>query len=265
MIEKYKTIQRYPIQNVRISKVSLSKTIEEIEKTILLNVYGYICVSNSRTVYFANNNSYYCEIQNKSLLTVPDGIPLVWIAHNLGFRDVGRVAGPDLMAALFKKSVEKKYSHYFFGSTQQTIDQMKINLEKKYPGLVIKGAVSPPFQPLDKFDIEGLAKEINSLKPTFFWCGLGAPKQELLNSLLQPKLESTICVGVGLAFEYIAGNVKRAPNWMQTVGLEWIYRLTQQPQNIKRAIVPLSWIFQTIIVTYIKNFRWHNRLRTVFF
>ncbi len=112
-----------------------------------------------------------------------------------------------------------------------------------YPSISIDDEVSPPFQPIDEFDVDTLALEINQKKPTFFWCGLGAPKQEKLIALLQPKLDSTICLGVGLAFEYIAGTVKRAPEWMRRSGLEWSYRLIQQPNNIKRALRPLIWVY----------------------
>jgi len=245
--------KRFNIQNIAISDTNIPHALSVIEKAVAKNIPGYICVTNARTTHLANHNEEYCHIQNNSLLTVPDGAPLVWIAHNKGFKEVGKVSGKDLMDALFAVSAEKGYSHYFFGSTPYTIEKLKGNLVKQYPGINIKGAVSPPFQPIEDFDIEGLAKELNQLQPTFFWCGLGAPKQERLNALLQPKLKSTICVGVGLAFEYIAGTVKRAPKWMQKTGLEWLYRLMQQPKNIRRAIVPLSWIFVQLLISSISK------------
>lgn len=244
---------RFYIKKIGVSSINIPQVLTVIEQAKANNRLGYICVTNARTTHLANHNEEYCHIQNSSLLTVPDGAPLVWIAHNKGFKQVGKVSGKDLMDALFAVSVEKGYSHYFFGSTPHTIEKLTTNLQKQYPGIIIKGAVSPPFQPLEEFDIEALAKELNQLQPTFFWCGLGAPKQERLNALLQPKLNSTICVGVGLAFEYIAGTVKRAPKWMQKTGLEWLYRLTQQPKNISRAIVPLSWIFVQFIKSFITD------------
>jgi N-acetylglucosaminyldiphosphoundecaprenol N-acetyl-beta-D-mannosaminyltransferase len=243
-------VDRYYIGRVAISKTNLEKTINAINEAIKRNEPGYICVTNSRTTYLANRESTYCHIQNNSLLTVPDGVPLVWIAHNFGHREVERVSGPDLLKAFLKISVENGYSHYFYGSTPMAINKISRNLKMNYPDLEIKGAVSPPFQPLEAFDIEGLAKELNVLKPTFFWCGLGAPKQEQLIALLQPKLEHTICIGVGLAFEYLAGTIKRAPRWMQLSGLEWFYRLSQQPGNISRAVRPFSWVFKNLILSY---------------
>ena len=253
-------IKRYKINKVEISIVNIRRSIELTDRAINNGHKGYICVTNSRTTYLANKDDNYCQIQNNSLLTLPDGAPLVWIAHNLGFTEVGKVSGKDLMDALFEISEEKGYSHYFYGSTQKTIELMKKNILQKYPGLDIKGAVSPPFQPLESFDIDALAKEINELSPTFFWCGLGAPKQERLMAALQPKLQSTISVGVGLAFEYYAGTINRAPRWMQNVGLEGVYRLSQQPKNIQRAIKPFSWIILQVAASLKSRYTRKNEL-----
>jgi N-acetylglucosaminyldiphosphoundecaprenol N-acetyl-beta-D-mannosaminyltransferase len=244
---------RFAIDKIRICKINIKNTLQIIDDSILAHNYGYICVTNSRTAYLANNDELYCKVQNNSFLTVPDGMPIVWIAHNIGYNEVGKVSGKELMDSIFLISEQKRYSHYFFGSTPETIKKLKNNLIKKYGNISIKGAVSPPFQPIENFDIEKIAHEINQLNPTFFWCGLGAPKQEQLIALLQPKLQNTFCIGVGLAFEYIAGTVKRAPLFMQKIGLEWAYRLLQQPRNIPRAFFPFLWIIKKLIISYVKK------------
>lgn len=234
--------ERYFIGKIGITITNIEDTIQFIADSINKGRYGYICVTNSRTAYKANIDNKYCSIQNNSLLTLPDGSPLVWIAHNKGYKKVSRVCGPDLFSAILKESKSNRYSHYFYGSTQKTINIIKNKMSLEYPELIVKGAVSPPFQPISEYDIDSLAKEINELKPTFFWCGLGAPKQEQLMALLQPKLDSTICIGVGLVFEYFAGTVERAPLWAQRNGLEWFYRIIQQPQKLNRIIKPFAWI-----------------------
>ena len=225
-------MKKYPINKINISVTNLSKTLSFLKDSVKNGKTGYVCVTNARTSYLANQDADYCAIQNSSLLTVPDGMPLVWIANNTGFNEVGKVSGKDLMDALFSISVKEGYSHYFYGCSKQTIDLLQSKLLEKYPGLDIKAAVSPPFQPIEAYDIEGIANQVNTLNPTFFWCGLGAPKQERLIALLQPHLNSTISVGVGLAFEYFAGTVKRAPIFMQKNGLEWLYRIYKQPERI---------------------------------
>lgn len=245
---------RFNVKKINISVVNMDLTLRYIYKSLISNELGYICVTNARTSYLANHDTEYCEIQNNSLLTVPDGMPLVWIANNLGYKEVSKVSGKDLMDAIFKISVKNRYSHYFYGSSQNTIDLLQKNLRNQYPELEIKGAVSPPFQPLEDYDIDALAEEVNSLKPTFFWCGLGAPKQENLMALLQPNLKQTISVGVGLAFEYYAGTVKRVPKNIEKLGLEWFYRLSQQPKKIGRFVKPFIFISKFFIKSKVKNY-----------
>ena len=240
-------MERFNIGKIKINKTNLEDTLCQIQKTIENKEYGYVCVTNSRTAYQANKDDAYLEIQNNSLMTVPDGMPLIWIAHNKGYKDVGRVCGPDLFPEIINISKAKGYSHYFFGSTQNTIDLIQEKMRNEYPEIVLKGAVSPPFQPIESYDIDELAKEINRLEPTFFWCGLGAPKQEQLMALLQPKLDSTICIGIGLVFEYFAGTVERAPLWAQKSGLEWFFRLSQQPKKFIRIGKPYVWTVKELL------------------
>ncbi|MFW5982889.1 MAG: WecB/TagA/CpsF family glycosyltransferase [bacterium] len=238
--------QRFNIDNIAISATNLSDALSQIDEAIANNKTGYICVTNSRTTYLANHDKEYCQIQNNSLLTVPDGAPLVWIAHLKGFKEVTKVSGKDLMHSVFS-NYQNSYSHFFFGGKPQTEKKLKYALLHLYPKLKIKTIVSPPIQPLEEFNIEALAQQINVLNPTFFWCGLGAPKQEKLIALLQPKLNNTICVGVGAAFDYYGGTLKRAPSFMRNLGLEWIYRVFQNPRKAKRFIIPFfSMLFRLI-------------------
>lgn len=248
----------YQIKKINISATNLPHTINTLEQAIQKNKLGYVCVTNARTVHLANHDEKYCQIQNNSLLTVPDGTPLVWIANMMGYKEVGRVSGPDLLEKILSISKGKGYSHFFYGSTPQTIDQIKEKISEKFPEILIKGAVSPPFQPIESFDIDSLAQEINDLKPSFFWCGLGAPKQEQFISLLQPKLTNTICIGVGLAFEYFAGTVIKPPIIISKLKLEWLFRCIQQPLKARRFIVPFFWM-TGILLKYFFNYRILNK------
>lgn len=246
-------MDRFTLGDVRITRTSLPDAVDHIKEHALNKREGYICHMDARTAYLANNDDTYRSVQNGSLMTLPDGMPLVWYAHMKGYSEVGKVSGKDFMDAIFTVSEKEGYTHYFYGGSKDTIDKIQLNLRTKYPGLVILGAVSPPFQPLEDFDIDSLADELNKIRPSFFWCGLGAPKQELLISLLQKKVQGTFFVGVGLAFEYFAGTVRRAPLWMQKGGLEWVYRLAQQPRNIKRVIRPFLWIIKELVLTPVRK------------
>lgn len=241
-------MERFAIGNFKVSAVNLKAAVDHINQCIASDKYGYICVSNGRVAYQSNHEPDFCEIQNNSLLTLPDGRPLSWIARNLGFKNVGQVAGNELFHALLAESKEKGYSHYFYGSTPDSIEKMKIRVAKEYPEAKIIRAVSPPFQPIENYDIDALAAEINELRPTFFWVGLGAPKQERLMALLQPKLKSTICIGVGLVFEYYAGSVKRAPKWARRMGLEGVVNAIQQPlKRGPRMMRMMPWVIWKMI------------------
>lgn len=244
-------MERFNIGKFQISRVNQKTALEYIKKSINNGKSGYICVSNARVAKQSNYDDEFCKIQNSSLLTVPDGKPLVWIAHNKGYRDVGQVAGNELFHGLLEMSGKNGFTHYFYGGTPDTIEKMKYRLGKDYPEVKLLGAEAPPFQPIEKYDIESIAQEINRLKPTFFWIGIGAPKQERLMSLLQPKLQSTICIGVGLVFEYFAGNVKRAPEWARKMGLEGVVNCFQQPiKRGKRMADSLPWVIYQIIKSY---------------
>lgn len=240
-------MDRFRLGNILVSRTNLVHAVDGLDHLYQSGTFGYLCHMDMRSAYLASKDEGYRAIQNRSLMTFADGITLLWYAHKHGYDDVGKVSGKDFMDAVFSISAGKGYSHYFYGSTKEAIEKIQINLKKKYPEIVIHGAVSPPFQPLEDFDVNGLANELNALCPTFFWCGLGAPKQEKLIARLQPRLERTYCAGVGLAFEYLAGTVRRAPLWMQHYGLEWVYRLSQQPRNIGRVILPFLWMARLLL------------------
>lgn len=247
-------MNRYSIGKFQVSIVNLKTAIHIIRLAISSSKIGYICVSNARSAYQSNHEPDYCEIQNNSLLTVPDGRPLTWIAHNLGYKEVSQIAGHDLFKALLEESKIYGYSHYFFGSTEETLKKMSARLSEEYPYVKLLKTYSPPFQPLEDFDIDSLANELNEIKPTFFWVGLGAPKQERLMTLLQPKLKYSICIGVGLVFEYYAGNVTRAPKWIRKIGLEWLFRDFQQKRKRKPPFYLIFiWTIKQLIYSKIKK------------
>jgi N-acetylglucosaminyldiphosphoundecaprenol N-acetyl-beta-D-mannosaminyltransferase len=243
-------MNHFTIGTLNITATNLETAVTGIGEAINTGRCGYICVTNVRTAWLANHDLHYLDIQNHSLMTVPDGMPLVWFAHRKGLSTVSRVSGVELMKKLLAESKKQNYTHYFYGSTPETIEKMVNVCRREYPEAEITKAVSPPFQPVDNIDIPRLAEEINRLQPAFFWIGLGAPKQEQLMHLLQPYLEKTVCIGVGLAFEYLAGTVKRAPEWMQKSGLEWLFRMMQQPAKIKRIIMPFAWFMGMFVKTF---------------
>lgn len=191
----------------------------------------YICVSNVHTTVMAYRDEMYRNVQNSAAMALPDGKPLSIVSKRRGFIEAERVPGPDLMPKIFELSKEKGYRHYFYGSTQDTLNKLKAQLQKKYPHLQIAGMYSPPFRPLSEEEDQKIIEKINDSNPDFIWVALGAPKQENWMYDHRDKVNG-IMLGVGAAFDFEAGTVKRAPHWVQELCLEWLYRIMQDPVRL---------------------------------
>ena len=219
------------ILGVNIAAINMKWLLDFIEKNIKKLSGEYICVSNVHTTVMSYEDESYKNIQNSAILALPDGGPLSSVGRKRGFKEMQRTTGPDFMEEILKISVEKGYKHYFYGSTDETLNQMKEVLAKKYPGLNIVGMYSPPFRALTPEEDAEIINKINDSNPDFVWVGLGAPKQEIWMYNHQDKIKG-LMIGVGAAFDFHAGNIKRAPKWMQNCNLEWFYRLMQQPKKL---------------------------------
>ena len=205
----------------------------------------YICVSNVHTTVMSYENESYRTIQNSAAMALPDGAPLSKYSRIKGFQDAKRVTGPDLMAALFRSSAKKKYRHFFYGATQETLEDMKRTMIREYPGAVIAGMYAPPFRPLTEKEDKKVIDLINNAHADFIWVGLGAPKQEEWMYAHRGKLNA-VSIGVGAGFDYFAGHIKRAPQIMQTLCLEWLYRLLQDPKRLWKRYVTTNFKFLDI-------------------
>lgn len=193
----------------------------------------YMCVSNVHTTVTSYEEGDYCAIQNGGIMAIPDGGPLSSVGRKRGHKEMSRTTGPSYMGEIFKMSVEKGYRHYFYGSTEETLDKLCKALGEKYPGLQIAGVYSPPFRIMTGEEDNAIVERINEVNPDFIWVGLGAPKQERWMSAHQGRVNGFM-VGVGAGFDYHAGNIDRAPEWMQNCNLEWLYRLMQDPKRLFR-------------------------------
>ena len=191
----------------------------------------YICVSNVHTTVTASEDEAYRAVQNGGIMAIPDGGPLSSLGRKRGFPDMARTTGPSYMGEVFKQSVEHGWRHYFYGSTDATLEKLRQKLGEQYPGICIVGAYSPPFRPLTEEEDREIVAAINAASPDFLWVGLGAPKQENWMAAHQGAVKG-LMVGVGAGFDYHAGNIRRAPEWMQRHNLEWLYRLMQEPRRL---------------------------------
>lgn len=219
------------IMGVHISVTNMEKTFNKIKDNLSEWSGKYICVSNVHTTVTASEDDNYKSIQNKAVISLPDGGPLSKFSREQGYSGASRVTGPDLMQRVLGESAENGWKHYFYGSTQETLDKLKKVIEERYPGAEICGMTSPPFRPLTVQEDAEIVKTINEANPDFVWVGLGAPKQEVWMAAHEDRVKG-LMIGVGAAFDYECGNIKRAPMWMQRANLEWLYRLMQDPKRL---------------------------------
>lgn len=224
-------MERCTILKTNINVTDMDTVLCTIEDSLEEVRGNYICVSNVHTTVMAFRDENYRKIQNESWMSLPDGKPLSMVSKKRGFENAGRVPGPDLMPKVFEKSREKKYRHFFYGSTDQTLKMLEQKIREKYPYLEIAGMYSPPFRKLTEEEDREIVEKINETKPDFVWVALGAPKQEIWMAEHKNKVHA-LMVGVGAAFDFEAGTVKRAPKWMQEMCLEWFYRILQDPMRL---------------------------------
>lgn len=226
-----KDLRYCTILKTRINVTDMDGTIAYITEN-LDNLKGnYICVSNVHTTVMAFRDEEYRRIQNSAAMALPDGQPLSIVSRRRGYTKAQRVPGPDLMPAILDLSQDKGYTHYFYGSTEHTLSQLKEEILARYPKLHIAGMYAPPFRDLTQEEDEKIVRRINDSGADFVWVALGAPKQEKWMYEHRDRVNG-LMIGVGAAFDFIAGTVKRAPMWMQRLCLEWVFRIMQNPRRM---------------------------------
>lgn len=219
------------IMGVNIAAVNMPWLIEFTQKNIKELSGNYMCVSNVHTTVMSYDDAKYCAVQNGGIMAIPDGGPLSSVGRRRGFSEMRRTTGPDYMKEILKISNKEGYRHFFYGSTEETLKKLQRTLKRSYSDVQVAGMFSPPFRTLSAKEDEEVVRMINESNADFVWIGLGAPKQECWMAEHQGKIKGFM-IGVGAAFDYEAGNIVRAPQWMQKTNLEWLYRLIQEPKRL---------------------------------
>lgn len=241
-------IRTCEILKTNIAVTNMPEAVAFIDDRIRSGSGGYICISNVHTTVMAYEDEDYRKIQNSALLALPDGKPLSVVSKKRGFTEAERVAGPDLMERIFRESAKKGYLHYFYGSTPGTLTALSEKLQTKYPGIRIVGMEAPPFRELTREEDAACVGRINGSGPDIVWVGLGAPKQERWMYAHRECING-LMIGVGAGFDFHAGTVKRAPKWVQNIGMEWFYRLCQDPKRLWKRYVSTNLRFLQLMCT----------------
>lgn len=226
------TIPRVRVIGVPISAANMATALSVIEEGLSDGDArgSYICVSNAHTTVMAHDDPAYLEVQSESFLTLPDGKPLSMAGSKL-VPSMARVTGPDLMREVFSDTRFAGCSHYFYGNTEENVGKLVEALRASYPDLDIAGWEPSVFRPMNEAEEDALCARIEDSGADFAWIGLGAPRQEEFCHRNSGKT-SALMVGVGGAFNILAGITPEAPRWMQNLSLEWLYRLIQEPRRL---------------------------------
>ncbi len=229
------SVRTVDVLGVRISVIDQQRAREILFDAVRGGRRGYVAVTGVHGVMEAQDDEEFRAILNSALLTTPDGMPMVWMGKLQGERSIARVYGPDLMLNLCDHSRAENFSHFFYGGAPGVADDLAQKLSERFPGLNIAGTFTPPFRPLNETELADLQQQVRAARPDFFWIGLSTPKQERFMAVhLQLLPETKIMIGAGAAFDLLTGRIRQAPPWMQRSGLEWLYRLIQEPRRLSR-------------------------------
>jgi N-acetylglucosaminyldiphosphoundecaprenol N-acetyl-beta-D-mannosaminyltransferase len=220
-----------PILEAYIDALTWDDAIKRILRWGEARESRYVCICNVHSVVTTTQDIEFKLAVNNADMSTPDGAPIAWALRRLGFRTQERINGPDLMMkylALVENSPQKIF---FYGSTEDTLQKLRIALRDQFPNLQIAGTYSPPFRPLSREEDEDIIDMINASGANVVFVGLGCPKQEKWMADHRGRIHA-VMIGVGAAFDYHSGVVKRAPLWWQRNGLEWLYRLGSEPRRL---------------------------------
>jgi N-acetylglucosaminyldiphosphoundecaprenol N-acetyl-beta-D-mannosaminyltransferase len=197
----------------------------------------YVCICNVHSVVTASREPEFRLVVNQADMATPDGKPVAWMLRRLGFPGQQRINGPDLMWKYCQQAATRGESIFLYGSSDETLATLQRRLAEALPSLRIAGAISPPFRPLSETEDAADVERINASGAGTVWVSLGCPKQEKWMAEHRGRINA-VMIGVGAAFDYHAGTIQRAPQWMQDWGLEWLHRLASEPRRLwKRYLV----------------------------
>jgi N-acetylglucosaminyldiphosphoundecaprenol N-acetyl-beta-D-mannosaminyltransferase len=223
------------VLGVKIGLTDYEGTLDWVDAMVASERRGYVCACNVHTVMASREDPELRAALHGASVNVPDGQPLVWAINALGHSLTRRVYGPDLMERACARAAASGQRFYLYGGRNQgALVQLALNLRQRYPGLKIVGGYSPPHRPLTEEERGAITAEINQTCPDVVWVGIGVPKQEKWMADMRSGLEAPVLVGVGAAFDFLAGLIPQAPDWVQESGLEWAYRLAKEPRRLWR-------------------------------
>jgi N-acetylglucosaminyldiphosphoundecaprenol N-acetyl-beta-D-mannosaminyltransferase len=196
---------------------------------------AYVCLTNVHTTVEAHRSPPLRAAVDSAFLSVPDGMPLVWILRRRGHRRTEKITGIEYIPSVARAGVGDGVRHFFYGGAPGVAQEAARRLTALVPGVQVVGALTPPFTGISTWPIEDLKEAIRTTKPAILWVGLGAPKQELwMSKMAAEGLDVPVMLGVGAGIDYLGGAKVPAPSVLRHAGLEWLFRLAMEPRRLWR-------------------------------
>lgn len=230
------------VLSAAVDAVDWDEAVDRIQRWADRRESRYVCITNVHSVVMTTQSAEFERVISGADMATPDGAPVAWMLRQAGHRDQARINGPDLMWRYCRQAAQRNEAVFLYGGSSQTLDALEARLLAAFPGLQIAGAYSPPFRTLSATEDAAIVDMINGSGAGTVWVSLGCPKQERWMAAHRGRIEA-VMIGVGAAFDYHAGTIKRAPIWMQQAGLEWLHRLLSEPRRLWRRYLVTNSIF----------------------
>lgn len=229
--------QTFPVFESPIDVIDWQGAVSRIAGWAAARESRYVCICNAHSVVTATSDVTFAAAIQQADMATPDGAPVAWLIGRQTGQAQQRINGPDLMWRYLAEGARQGGPVFLYGATEETLQILCARLTDTFPDLQIAGTYSPPFRPLTAEEDARVVEMINASGATTVWVSLGCPKQEKWMAAHRGQIRA-VMIGVGAAFDYHAGTLKRAPLWMQRNGLEWLHRLASEPGRLwKRYLI----------------------------
>lgn len=241
-------MSRMKFLNTEVDNLTMNEAVQKIEQLILSKKPSYVVTPNVDHIVKLETDKEFQQVYKEADLILTDGMPLIWISKLKKNPIKEKVSGSDLFPEVCKLAADKEYKVFLLGAAEGVAAKAAKNLKAKYNGLNIVGTYSPSYGFEKKEDeIKQIIQMINEVEPDILAVGLGAPKQEKFLYNYRNQLNVPVALAIGASIDFEAGNIDRAPEWMQRSGLEWFYRLCKEPKRMfKRYLIDDMKIFKIV-------------------
>jgi N-acetylglucosaminyldiphosphoundecaprenol N-acetyl-beta-D-mannosaminyltransferase len=252
-------VERFRVRGIEIAAINIASATDLVEELATTAQGAYVTVTGAHGIVESVYSEQVREAHERAALVFPDGMPLVWLGHLLGFKGIDRVYGPDLMESVFSRRELREFRHFFYGSTPDVVDRLASIIRTRFGEFNLIGTHCPPVRPTGFDEDEEVIAHIRQLRPQIVWVGLSTPKQELWLHKHMQKIGSCFGIGVGAAFDLVSGVTQQAPRWIQRSGFEWLFRLLVEPRRLFRRYFFVVPLFLFYMVEALATCRWPPR------